>query len=267
MTIANSWIHNNEDGILTGGPDAHSPAGGMNVTITHSEIGDNGAPVGSAYAASGQDHNIYAGSLTSFSLTDSYVHNVFSQGHEIKSRALSTTITNNRILDLSAGLNGALGGSYDIDVPNGGIAVITGNVIEKGPDSVNRYIIHFAGEGTYPNSGLTVCGNTIINHRSAGATAVFNQSLDPNGHNIPATICDNTLYDGGAAVSLFQDNFGPPLDAATNNVILSGQGPALDTSSLFAVPEPMSTAVLLFAALSLAMARRGIGARRSRCVF
>lgn len=205
---------------------------------------------------------IYAGSLTSFTLTGSYIHNVFSQGHEVKSRALSNTITNNRILDLSVGLSGALGGSYDIDIPNGGIAVITGNTIEKGPDSVNRYIIHFAGEGTYPNSDLTVCGNTIINHRSAGATAVFNQSRDANGNNIPATICDNTLYDGGASFSLFQDNFAPPLDVTSNNIILSGQGPALDTSSLFAVPEPMSTALLLTATLSLTMLRRARASRR-----
>ena len=73
---------------------------------------------------------------------------------------------------------------------------------------------------------------------------------------------ENKLYDGGASFSLFQDNFAPPLDVTSNNTILSGQGPALDTSSLFAVPEPMSTALLLTAALSLTMLRRARASRR-----
>ena len=55
-----------------------SPIGGMNVTISHSEVSNNGAPIGSAYAAAGQDHNIYAGSLTSLTVSNSYIHSVFS---------------------------------------------------------------------------------------------------------------------------------------------------------------------------------------------
>ena len=50
----------------------------MNVTISHSEVSNNGAPIGSAYAAAGQDHNIYAGSLTNLTISNSYIHSVFS---------------------------------------------------------------------------------------------------------------------------------------------------------------------------------------------
>ena len=229
LTVTYSWIHGNEDGILAGGTTANSPSGGATVLIDHSEISNDGAPAGSAYAANGLDHNLYIGSVTSFTLTNSYVHGVFSQGNEIKSRALSTTITDNRIFDLRVPA-GLLGSSYDIDVPNGGIAVISGNVIEKGADAVNRYVIHFAGEGTYANSSLLVSGNTIINDRGAGATAVLNQSRGANNANIPATINGNTLY-FIAPSELFQDSFGPPSDTASGNVFSSGPAPTLDTTS------------------------------------
>lgn len=229
LTVSHSWIHGNEDGILTGAPDAHSPGGVMTATISHSDIGDNGAPPGSAYAAAGSDHNIYAGALTSLTVTDSYIHGAFSQGHEIKSRALTTTITNNRIFDLSPRA-GALGTSYDIDVPNGGNVTITGNVIEKGPASVNRYVIHFGGEGTYQNSSLFVDGNTIINDRSGGATAAFNQSPAGTGANIPSTITNNTLYGLGPG-ELFQDGSGSSADTVSGNMFPSGAAPALDTTS------------------------------------
>ena len=46
LTVTNSYIHNNEDGILTGGPDAASPGGVMSVVISHSQISNNGAPPG-----------------------------------------------------------------------------------------------------------------------------------------------------------------------------------------------------------------------------
>jgi hypothetical protein len=44
LTVTNSYIHDNEDGILTGGTDAASPGGVMSVVIRHSQISDNGAP-------------------------------------------------------------------------------------------------------------------------------------------------------------------------------------------------------------------------------
>ncbi len=50
----------------------------------------------------------------------------------VKSRAQSTTITNSRIYD------GTGNGSYSIDLPNGGVAVIRDNVIEQGANSPTR---------------------------------------------------------------------------------------------------------------------------------
>jgi hypothetical protein len=254
LTITNSYIHNNQEGILTGGPDAASPGGVMSVVIGHSQISNNGAPPGSSYAATGGDHNIYAGSLTSFTLTNSYVTGEQGFGHEVKSRALTNVISGNRIQDGPSALS-----SYDIDLPNGGNDTVTGNVIEKGPGSVNDGMIHFGGEGTYSSSSLFVSGNTFINDGSLPAIGVLNQTQDPSSNaNVPATITGNTFYNVDEP-NVFSDEFGPPFDVASNNTFSFGATPPLDTSPGFDVPEPASIAVLLYAVLGTVAIRRRRG--------
>jgi hypothetical protein len=228
LTVSNSWIHGNQDGILTGGVDAAS-TGGMTVRIDHSEIDHNG--LDAANPRYGFDHNIYVGNVTQLTVTDSYIHDALG-GHEIKSRALSSTIISNRIQDGPTATT-----SYSIDLPDGGTDIVSGNVIEKGAASPNRYLVHYGGEGTYAGSSLQLSANTIVNDRSAGGTALYNQTQDGTGHNVAAVISDNTLYGLGAG-NLNQDDFGPPFDSATGNNFVSGASPALDTSPPFAVPEP-----------------------------
>ena len=100
---------------------------------------------------------------------NSYFHDAVA-GHEIKSRALATTIVNNRIFD-----NGG-DGSYSIDLPDGGVDVVQNNVIEKGADTENWITLHFGGEGTpYAGSSLSVTGNTIVNDNPNGYL-ISNQS-------------------------------------------------------------------------------------------
>ena len=70
-------------------------------------------------------------------IENSYIHSVFSQGHQIKSRAATNIIVNNRIEDLPQLGRTGYGSSYSIDISNGGVAVIEGNIIEKGPYSRN----------------------------------------------------------------------------------------------------------------------------------
>ena len=74
--------------------------------------------------------------IANLTINNSYFHDA-SVGHEIKSRALNTTITNSRIYDL----NGTA--SYSIDLPNGGNAVIQNNVIQQGPSSHNPDHHHY----------------------------------------------------------------------------------------------------------------------------
>ena len=128
LTINDCYFHHNENGILTS-------AEGGTLTIDDSEFAFNGrtAPVAR--------HTIcMSAQIDALVITDSYFHDA-NVGHEIKSRAETTIITNNRIQD-QAGTS-----SYSIDISNGGNATITGNVIEQGPNSENNYIIAYGAEG------------------------------------------------------------------------------------------------------------------------
>src|SRR5436305_410156 len=76
-------------------------------------------------------------------------------GHELKSRAETNVITNDRIDDV----NGTA--SYSIDLPNGGAATIQNNIVRQGPNTDNPKIIAYAEETAtpYANSSLLVSGN------------------------------------------------------------------------------------------------------------
>jgi Ca2+-binding RTX toxin-like protein len=136
-------------------------------------------------------------------------------GHEIKSRAETTIIENNRIVD------GNSSASYSIDLPNGGAAFIENNVIQQGQGSQNAVIVSYAAETPlkpYANSELLVSGNTILNEKiSPLAVAIANRST------IVAEVSDNDVY-GLTAQKIVT---GPATEIG--NMIL-GAAPALDTS-------------------------------------
>jgi hypothetical protein len=144
LTLNNCYFYDNENGLL-GGPYSTGT-----LTINKSEFAYNGR-------AEGQTHNLYIGKIANLTVDSSYFHDA-KEGHEIKSRALNTTIKNSRIYDL----NGTA--SYSIDLPNGGNAVIQNNIIQQGPFSHNPIIITIA-EGGSLNAGtnLLISGNTILN--------------------------------------------------------------------------------------------------------
>jgi hypothetical protein len=255
LVIDGSHIHHNEDGVLVGPTNpAVNPA--ETVTITNSEIDHNGASIGSALATllrAGHDHNIYIGTVTQFTLTNSYIHDALAQGHEIKSRAQATTITNNRILD-----NGSVV-SYGIDLPNGGNALVQGNVIEKGSNSVQNAVVDCGAEGIYSGSQLTFTGNTVINN----GTHLGNPTLLYNW--CATTVSANQLF----GLSSLGDARGPDASLATidNQVLPLASAPVLDTSSPFPplpTPEPNSFGLVLVGLLAAAALRHRRFRVRSR---
>lgn len=192
LVLENSYLHHNQNGILT----AHS--GSSSLTVSKSEFAHNGA-------GDGQTHGLYAGRIGSLTVRDSYFHDT-DGGHHVKSRAGESEIVNNRLLD------GGQSTDYNIDLPNAGVGVIRGNVIEQGANGSNRTMVHYGGEGSSYSGSLVVEGNEFINHDNGHSTAVRNQTPitvrieDNTFHNIdtvaagPNSQSGNTVYDGLANV-------------------------------------------------------------------
>ncbi len=172
LTITNSYFHDNQNGLLA----ASDPTG--SITIDNSEFSHNGT-------GDGYTHNLYVGTIGTLTVDGSYFHDAVV-GHEIKSRAATTTITNSRIED---GPNGTA--SYGIDLPNGGNVLISNDVIEKGPNSQNPIMISFGEEGSVPaGSSLRVANDTLLYDKSVSSSsaAIRNTTSDV------ATVTGDRIY-------------------------------------------------------------------------
>ncbi len=209
MVLINDAFIGNQNGIM-GNPVI---AGLTNtVTIDHSVFSGNGS-------GTGYTHNLYIGAVDNLTVTNSIFQNAVV-GHEFKSRALVNDIENNIFSDGPTGT-----ASYDIDLPNGGVALIKNNVIEKGPLSQQQNMVHFGGEGIpYAGSSLTVTGNSFVNDRTSSTVAVLNQTITS------ATITGNSftgistanIASGPATETGNTDGSGNPLPDTTLVGVLPG---------------------------------------------
>ena len=143
--LKNDYFYNNQEGLLA----ASDPNGTM--VVANTEFSHNGS-------GTGYTHNLYVNGLGALDVLNSYFTGAVV-GHEIKSRALNTTVVNTRVQDGPTGT-----ASYGIDLPNGGRGLIVGDTIEKGPNSQNHTMIPFGEEGgVYPSSSLTVASDALLN--------------------------------------------------------------------------------------------------------
>lgn len=209
LTLINDKFEGNQDGILANA----DPTG--TITIDHSLFENNGVsdPNMVGYGAT---HNMYINGVGQFTLENS-ISEAANVGHEVKSRALNTTIVNNWIGDGSNGTS-----SYEIDLPNGGNAVVENNTIEKGPGAQNNFMVHFCGESDvipYADSSLTVSGNTFVNDYGPSGTMLLNGSI------YTVTVDGNTFDNFGTSES----EFGAGPAVYTNN--WSGNGTEYPNSS------------------------------------
>jgi hypothetical protein len=208
LVLNNDSFFNNENGLL-GGVD---PSG--SITINSCEFANNGVS-DPDMAGYGGTHNLYVGEVGTLTIDNSYFHDA-NIGHEIKSRALNTVITNSRIQDGPTGT-----ASYSIDLPNGGNVLIQNNVIQQGPLSENSIIIAIGEEGSvYENTRIQIAGNQILNDlSSASVLAVYNQT------NATAQITDNQFW------GLQPDQIAAGPNTQSTNQFLDNE-PSLDTTSL-----------------------------------
>lgn len=159
FTLRNSFLHDNENGILTGANTS------SNILVEYSEFARNGY-------GTGYTHNLYIGNVGSLTFRYNYSHDAHG-GHNLKSRARVNTITYNRFSSTPAGQEGARKPSYEIDIPNAGTAYVIGNVIQQPASHSNPNLLAFGMEGaSNPTQDLYVVNNTFLNEDSSRGTFV-----------------------------------------------------------------------------------------------
>lgn len=174
LAIRHCRFTGNENGVLSSSPYAG------HILIELSEFGYNGY-------GDGYSHNVYINHIDTLTFRFNYSHHAKS-GHHLKSRAACNIIVCNRISDEGSGNSSRL-----IDLPNGGFAVITGNILMQGPLAENNNLVGFGMEGlTNPLHAFYLVNNTLVNKRAAscrflqlaegtGTSAVFNNIFAGKG--------------------------------------------------------------------------------------
>lgn len=172
LIVEDGWFDDNQMGILAHNRRASS------IVVLASRFERNG------HCETFCGHALYAGAISTLSVRNSEFSGQFF-GHYIKSRARVSLIVGNRISDGEEGT-----GSYAINLPNGGIATIRGNSIQKGRNTDNRYCAICIGEEieagpegardnnfANPAGRILIEGNSFRNESGSDETAfVWNRS-------------------------------------------------------------------------------------------
>ena len=151
LTVVGCRFLHNEMGILTANTNT------ISLAAINSEFGYGGY-------GDGFSHNIYAGRIGSLYISGCRFHHA-ANGHLIKSRAAVSHIYCNLIAD---GNDAASRASYEIDIPDGGQAVIVGNIIQKSSTPENPHVISFAKESSsvHAVNRIFIAHNTIVNNHN-----------------------------------------------------------------------------------------------------
>ena len=157
------YFHDNQEGILTGNDTTAV------FLIEACEFDHNGVETG---ANAGYQHNIYIGHSRQATIKFCYFHRSII-GHEIKTRSSTNYILYNKIVDGPDG-----DGSRDIDIPNGGLAYVIGNSIEKGPKTVNSNVIEYGLEEIInPDSEFYFVNNTVVTNRHSSPLQPYDTTI------------------------------------------------------------------------------------------
>ena len=199
VTIRYCRFEGNEMGILGGGL---TTLPNSTYIIEYCDFLNGGSPANPGY-----QHNIYINHIDTFIFRYNWSRDAIAEGHELKSRANHTYILYNRISNISST------DSRNIDIPNGGTAIIMGNILEQGMNSSNSNMVAYGLEGlSIPGPhNIFVCHNTFVNKKDKGS---FIQ--------VPATGCDtlcvkNNILSGAKTGGLLLGN--PTILDSSNNYI------------------------------------------------
>jgi len=151
LTIVNCYFHDNQEGLLSALNTTTS-----RIDIENSEFARDGGN-------GGRSHEIYISNIAQLIVRGSYFHHG-RVGHLIKSRAQRNLIAANRITDEAGG-----SASYEIDLPNGGLNIVIGNLIEQSALAQNSTLLENGLEGPInPIQQLYIVNNTFVNDLGRG---------------------------------------------------------------------------------------------------
>ncbi|MGB1205484.1 MAG: hypothetical protein ACPG5B_07560 [Chitinophagales bacterium] len=224
LTVRNCYFHDNENGILTTETESNLYLG--NILIEFSEFGHNGY-------GDGYSHNLYIGRVNKLTFRFNYTHHA-KIGHALKSRATYNDILYNRIMDEDTGYASRL-----IDLPNGGVSLVMGNLVMQGTEATNKNVLGYGLEGlTNPaEHELYVINNTFVNKRVFSCTFLDiheNTSVVKLSNNIfggTGTLINGptpTMNTNLIETNLNNLNF---VDEANYNYDLTANSPAIDAGT------------------------------------
>jgi len=212
LVVCNGYFHDSEEGILGGAGD---------VLVEYSEFDNNGF-------GDGFSHNMYILDAERFTLRHSYTHHA-RIGHNVKSRARENYILYNRIMDEATGTS-----SYAVDIPNGGLTYLIGNLMQQGPNTDNSAIVNYGTEGLSGGRthNLYLANNTLVDDyggtfvQAAGGTSL-------------ARLINNLFVGSGTVLSGVQGNMTTNLQTTAPGLVdidtfdyrLRSSSPARDSGS------------------------------------
>ncbi len=200
ITIKNCVFVNCQNGILEGNGSVNN----SNVIITDTEFDNNGYEVIGNATHSGYEHHLYiSAAADTFFLQNCYLHNPRGEANSVKTRAQRSFILYNKISEETGQ------GSWEINIAQGGLSIIMGNVIVQGPNSINHGMVSYDA-ATNAIQDFYFINNTVIN-KYVGNNKYFN---------ISPTTGINTfkVYN-----NLFASN------AGSSNTFMAGTLPVLDS--------------------------------------
>ena len=150
LTLVDCGFSDNENGVLTSNDES------IELDIVDCDFG----PI---LPREGKTHNLYVGAIGRLSVTGSWFHHGL-HGHLLKSRAALNHILYNRLSDEIGGR-----ASYELEFPNGGVAVVMGNLIVQSSTTENPHLISFGAEGaSWPRQALYLVNNTLVDQLPSG---------------------------------------------------------------------------------------------------
>lgn len=204
LTINNCKFMNCQNGILEGNNSVTT----SNVTIMNSEFYNNGYQLpNSGY--SGYEHHIYIGASTDTLLvTNCWFHHPRGQANSIKTRAQRSFILYNMIDEEATGY-----GSWELNIAQGGLNIIMGNIIIQGTSGANHGVIGYDA-ATNVLEDLYFVNNTVIN-QFAGNIKYFN-IVPASGINTFKIFNNVFASVSGASNTMFTGNIPSVLDSSGN---------------------------------------------------